>query len=74
MFQEGFPILSVSNIEATLAFYRDQLEFGEVYRFPEHGDPVYVGLDSGGSVLELAPTRVFCRKKADRPSWTDPSI
>jgi len=53
MFQEAFPILSVSNIEASLAFYRDQLEFAEVYRFPEHGDPAYVGLELGTSRLGI---------------------
>lgn len=53
MFQEAFPILSVSNIDAALAFYRDQLEFVEIYRFPEHGDPVYVGLELGTSRLGI---------------------
>ena len=53
MFREAFPILSVSNLEAALAFYRDQLEFVEIYRFPEHGDPVYVGLELGTSRLGI---------------------
>jgi lactoylglutathione lyase len=53
MFQEAFPILTVADIEAALAFYRNQLEFVEIYRFPEHGDPVYVGLELGTSRLGI---------------------
>jgi catechol 2,3-dioxygenase-like lactoylglutathione lyase family enzyme len=53
MFQEAFPILTVADLEAGLAFYRDQLEFVEIYRYPEQGDPVYVGLELGTSRLGI---------------------
>jgi uncharacterized glyoxalase superfamily protein PhnB len=72
MFQEAFPILSVSSIEVALAFYRDQLEFVEVFRFPEHGDPVYVGLELGTSRLGIGDSPSDLSKedrqtKLDRP-------
>jgi lactoylglutathione lyase len=53
MFQEAFPILTVTDLEAALVFYRDQLEFVEIYRYPEQGDPVYVGLELGMSHLGI---------------------
>jgi lactoylglutathione lyase len=53
MFQEAFPILTVENMETALGFYRDQLDFAEIYRFPEQGDPVYVGLELGASRLGI---------------------
>ena len=53
MFQEAFPILTVENMESALGFYRDQLEFAEIYRFPDEGDPVYVGLELGSSRLGI---------------------
>lgn len=53
MFQEAFPILTVENMDSALGFYRDQLDFAEIYRFPEQGDPVYVGLELGSSRLGI---------------------
>jgi lactoylglutathione lyase len=53
MFQEVFPILTVTDLEPALAFNRDQLEFVEIYRYPEQGDPVYVGLELGTSRLGI---------------------
>lgn len=53
MFQEAFPILTVGSIDASLAFYRDGLEFTEDYRFPDQGEPVYVGLQLGASHLGI---------------------
>jgi len=53
MFQEAFPILTVGSIDASLVFYRDELDFVENYRFPDQGDPVYVGLQLGSSHLGI---------------------
>jgi lactoylglutathione lyase len=53
MFQGAFPILTVGQMGAALAFYRDQLEFVEIYRYPEQGDPVYGGLELGPSRLGI---------------------
>ena len=53
MFQEAFPILTVGSIDASLVFYRDELDFMENYRFPDQGDPVYVGLQLGSSHLGI---------------------
>jgi uncharacterized glyoxalase superfamily protein PhnB len=53
MFQEAFPILTVADMQATLAFYCGQLEFTKTFRFPDQGDPVYVGLELGSSRLGI---------------------
>ncbi len=70
MLQEAFPILTYADIEAALVFYRDQLEFAEIYRFPERGDPVYVGLKLGESRLGIGlDPKVLSGEK--RPSELD---
>lgn len=51
MFEEIFPILSTPDLARSLRFYRDLLGGTVVYRFPPDGDPVYVGLQLGGSQL-----------------------
>jgi len=70
MFQEAFPILTVADIQATLAFYRDQLEFTEIFRFPDEGDPVYVGLELGSSRLGIGADQSALTGEA-RPNAID---
>jgi lactoylglutathione lyase len=43
---EVFPIIYVEDVAASLAFYRDLLGFAETFRFPETGDPEFVGLSN----------------------------
>lgn len=53
MFTEAFPILSTPDLPRALAFYRDLLGFTVTYRFPQEGEPVYVGLSLDGSELGI---------------------
>jgi lactoylglutathione lyase len=53
MFRELFPILTTTDIDRALGFYRDLLGFATTYRFPESGDPAYVGLQLGASQLGI---------------------
>jgi lactoylglutathione lyase len=73
MFQEAFPILSVVDLEAALGFYRDQLEFAEIYRYPEQGDPVYVGLKPGASRLGIGLDPRVLSGEERPPNSTDRS-
>ena len=54
MFRELFPIITSSDIERALGFYRDLLGFKVTYRFPEEGEPQYVGLELQTSQLGIA--------------------
>jgi lactoylglutathione lyase len=45
-----FPMLSVADLAASIAFYRDLLGGAEVYRFPED-EPVFVTLRLGESEI-----------------------
>jgi lactoylglutathione lyase len=54
MFQELFPIITTSDMERALGFYRDLLGFEVEYQFPERGDPEYVGLRLASSQLGVA--------------------
>ena len=72
MFQEAFPILTVSDMQEALDFYRDHLEFVEIYRFPELGEPLFVGLELGTSRLGIGvdPKPVSSKERStefDRP-------
>jgi len=53
LFQELFPIPSVADLPRSLGFYRDLLGCELTYRFPEHGEPVFVSLRLGPSTLGL---------------------
>jgi len=53
VFTEAFPILSTPDLPRALAFYRDLVGFTVTYRFPQEGEPVYVGLSLDGSELGL---------------------
>jgi lactoylglutathione lyase len=53
MFTEAFPIVTVPDLPATLAFYRDLLGFRVAYRFPADGDPEFVTLRLQGSEIGL---------------------
>jgi len=53
MFTAAFPILTVPDLPAALAFYRDLLGFGLAYRFPAEGDPAFVTLRLHDSEIGL---------------------
>ena len=57
MFTEAFPILTVSDLPATLDFYTRLLGFTENYRFPDQGEPQFVTLELGRSELGLGAGR-----------------
>lgn len=48
-----FPMLSCSDFERSLVFYRDLLGGVETYRFPPEGDPAFLVLRLGESDLGL---------------------
>ena len=47
MFTEAFPILTVRDLPAVLAFYTGLLGFAESYRFPDEGEPQFVTVKLG---------------------------
>ncbi|WP_328850330.1 VOC family protein [Micromonospora globbae] len=51
--EELFPILTTADLPAALAFYRDLLGGMVTYRFPEAGEPAYVGLRVGAGQLGI---------------------
>jgi lactoylglutathione lyase len=53
MFTSAFPILSTSNVERALGFYRDLLDGKVSYQFPPEGEPGYVGIDIGPAHLGI---------------------
>ena len=53
-YTEAFPVITVSDLPAALAFYRDQIGFTEDYRFPADGEPVFVTLRLESSQLAIA--------------------
>jgi lactoylglutathione lyase len=52
-FRSAFPILYSEDLPAALRFYRDLLGFAVTYRFPEDGEPVFVGLRLDGSEIAI---------------------
>lgn len=48
-----FPMLSVDDLDRSLAFYRDVLGGQPTYRYPHDGPPVFVVLRFGTSSLGL---------------------
>jgi lactoylglutathione lyase len=53
MFLSAFPSLYVFDMNQSLAFYRDLLEFEETFRFPDNGEPEHVELRLGDSLIGL---------------------
>lgn len=53
MFRSLFPIITVSDVERSLGFYRDLLRGTVAYAFPDDGPPVYVSVHVGGSPLGI---------------------
>lgn len=53
LFSELFPIISTPNLPRSLRFYCDLLGFKVTYRFPDDGEPQYVGLRLGTSELGI---------------------
>ena len=51
---DAFPIISSPDLARALAFYGDLLGAEEEYRFPDKGEPVFVGLRIGGAHLGLS--------------------
>jgi catechol 2,3-dioxygenase-like lactoylglutathione lyase family enzyme len=54
MFSDPQLNIYVTDIEASLRFYRDLLGFAETFRTPEHGAPAHVELLLGEFTLGLA--------------------
>lgn len=53
MIDSAFPILSTPDLARALGFYEDLLGGTVGYRFPDEGEPQYVGLDLGTSHLGI---------------------
>ena len=53
MIESAFPILSTPDLARALGFYEDLLGGMVTYRFPDEGEPQYVGLDLGTSHLGI---------------------
>jgi len=51
--RSAFPVFYARDVELTATFYRDLLDFEEIFRLPEEGKPGYVGLTMGDSRLGL---------------------
>jgi lactoylglutathione lyase len=49
----AFPILSVEDLEAVVAFY-ERLGFSRTYGFPEEGVPAFVTLERGPDTIGVA--------------------
>ena len=53
MARELFPIITTTDVERSLGFYRDLLDGVVTYQFPPDGDPDFVSLDLGPSHLGI---------------------
>lgn len=51
--QSAFPILSTADLPQALGFYVELLGGKIGYRFPDSGEPVYVGVDLGESHIGI---------------------
>lgn len=56
---DAFPILSVKDLAAVVAFY-EQLGYSTTYRFPPDGKPEFVTIERNGSTMGIA-----ARKEGD---------
>jgi lactoylglutathione lyase len=54
VFRSSFPILYVDDLHESLRFYRDLLEFEEMYRFPAAGEPGFASLRLDDGKLGLS--------------------
>ena len=52
MSDRAFPIITVSDLPATCAFY-EQLGFVQAYRFPPDGDAAFVTMERGSSSIGI---------------------
>jgi len=57
MFTMSMPNLFPRDIEAAVAFYRDQMGFTQNYQVPGEGAPEHVVLQLGASMLALSTPR-----------------
>ena len=53
MIESAFPIISTPDLARALVFYANLLGGTVVYRFPDEGEPQYVGLDLGSSHIGI---------------------
>jgi lactoylglutathione lyase len=53
VFRSLHPIIATNDLPRSLAFYRDLLGARVDYRFPDDGEPLYVGLVIGGSHIGI---------------------
>ena len=53
MQRKAFPVLYVTDVRRSVAFY-SLLGYAPTYQFPLEGDPHYVGLERGDSSLGIA--------------------
>jgi lactoylglutathione lyase len=53
MIESAFPIISTPDLVRALVFYSSLLGGTVVYRFPDEGEPQYVGLDLGSSHIGI---------------------
>jgi uncharacterized glyoxalase superfamily protein PhnB len=60
----AFPILSVEDVRAVVAFY-ELLGFSKTYAFPEDGAPVFVTVERAGDVIGIAT-----RERADSSTFS----
>jgi lactoylglutathione lyase len=56
VFREAFPIIYVDDVETAARFYRDNLGFEQVYRFPPDGTPDF-------AFLRLEPLGIAVSKR-----------
>ncbi len=52
MSDRAFPIISVSDLPATRAFY-EALGFSQTYQFPPEGEPDFVSMERGSSSIGI---------------------
>jgi len=53
MIESAFPIISTPDLTRALGFYENLLSGTITYRFPEDGDPQYVGMELGSSHIGI---------------------
>ena len=57
MFRTLFPILTTTDLDRSLVFYRDLLRGTVTYQFPDDGPPVYVSVAVGEASLGIGVDR-----------------
>ncbi|TLS36020.1 VOC family protein [Pseudalkalibacillus caeni] len=68
MFLSAFPSLYTTDINRSLRFYRDLLEFEETFRFPDKGEPEHVELRLGDSMIALVTYAVAKEASVSAPT------